>query len=287
MILKQIFYKLPHSIKNIISKLSAQFYSNIENDFIFNNEIGKNYKLTVKDKKNIIKRLKFSISKIDSATDINIHLILIKKILELDPSSKGYIVECGVFKGATSIPLSIGAKITGRKLILYDSFEGLPSGEKSIPRRYYPHLQVTGSYKKGMYKGSIDEVKKNLLMFGNLEVCILRKGYFNKVLPSHKEKIDFLFLDVDLVSSTKDCILNLWKYLVDGGYCFSDDACDLDVVKVWFDNNWWKKNINSKAPGYIGSGCGVPISFSYSSLGYTVKDPNIRKYKSISWLIKN
>ncbi len=51
MILKQIFYKLPNSLKNIISKLSAQFYSNIENDFIFNNEIGKNYKLTVKDKK--------------------------------------------------------------------------------------------------------------------------------------------------------------------------------------------------------------------------------------------
>ena len=287
MILKQIFYKLPYSLKNIISKLSAQFYSNIENDFIFNNEIGKNYKLSIKDKKNIIKRLKFSVSKIDSATDINIHLRLIKKILELDPKSKGYIVECGVFKGATSIPLSIGAKITGRKLILYDSFEGLPSGEKSIPRRYYPHLQVTGSYQKGMYKGSIDEVKRNLLMFGNLESCILRKGYFNKVLHSHKEKIDFLFLDVDLVSSTKDCILNLWKFLVDGGYCYSDDACDLDVVKVWFDNNWWKKNINSKAPGYIGSGCGVPISLSYSSLGYAIKDPNIKKYKSISWLIKN
>ena len=63
MILKQIFYKLPNSLKDIISKLSAQFHSNIENDFIFNKEIGKNYKLTIKDKKNIIKRLKFSVSK--------------------------------------------------------------------------------------------------------------------------------------------------------------------------------------------------------------------------------
>lgn len=285
MILKQIFYKLPTNIKNIIYKLSSQFHSNIENDFIFNKEVGSKYKLSINDKKNIVKRLKYSISKIDSATDFNIHLILIKKILELNPKGKGSIVECGVYKGATSIPLSIGAKITGRNLILYDSFEGLPSGEKSIPQRYYPHLQVTGSYKKGMYKGSLEDVKTNLLMFGNLDVTILRKGYFSKTLPKHKEKIDFLFLDVDLVSSTKDCILYLWKYLNNGGYCYSDDACDLDVVKVWFDNHWWKKNIRSNAPGYVGSGCGIPISFSYSSLGYTIKDPNIKKFKKISWLV--
>lgn len=284
MILKKIYFKLPKSIKNIILKLGFHFYNNIEDDFINNPNIGKNYKLTTTDKINIVKRLKYSMTKIESATDINIHFHLLKKILELEPKKKAYIVECGVYKGATSIVLSIGAKITGRKLILYDSFKGLPDGEKSISKRNYPHLKVTGSYKKGMYKGTLEEVKDNILMFGEINVCIFRKGFFNKSLIKHREKIDFLFLDVDLVSSTKDCLFYLWKYLNPGRYCYTDDACDIDVVKIWFDDLWWKKKLKYKAPGYIGSGCGLPISFSHSSLGYAVKEENKKKYKKVNWL---
>lgn len=284
MILKNIFYLLPYSFQKLISKLSYQLYNNIENDFIYNPKIGYKYNLSIRDKKNIVKRIKKSISKIDSATDINVHFTLIKKILELDIKKKATIVECGVYKGATSIALSIAAKITGRRLILYDSFQGLPDGEKSIPKRYYPYLKVTGSYKKGMYKGPIEEVKRNLKKFGEIDVCDFRKGYFNKSLKKHREKIDFLFLDVDLVSSTKDCILGLWKFLKKGSFCYSDDACDLDVVKVWFDNKWWKKNLKCNAPGYIGSGCGIPISFAHSSVGYSIKEANLKKYNRISWL---
>jgi O-methyltransferase len=286
MILKKFFYKLPNSLKNIILRLSYQFNNNIEDDFIFNPDIGKKYNLTIKDKKKLIKSLKYSITEIDSATDLNIHFVLLKKILELEPNNKASIVECGVYKGATSIVLSIAAKITGRQLILYDSFEGLPDGEKSIPQRNYLHLKVTGSYKKGMYAGTLEEVKNNILKFGEINSCIFRKGYFNKSLINHKEKIDFLFLDVDLVSSTKDCIFYLWNYLVKGGYCYTDDACDIDVVKVWFDDEWWKKNLKCEAPGYIGSGCGLPINPNISSLGYTLKSPNLNNYKDISWLQK-
>ena len=286
MSLKKIYSNLPKSIKTKIDKLSFNFSHNIEEDFIFNTEIGKNYNLNTNEKKRIAQHLKHSISNIDSATDINIHFLLLKTVLALNPKRPSTIVECGVFKGATSVVLSIGAKITGRKLILYDSFEGLPDGEKNISHRYYPHLGVTGSYKKGMYKGALEEVKSNLLAYGHLDVCELRKGFFNKSLKKHKEKIDFLFLDVDLVSSTKDCILYLWDHLIDGCYCYTDDACDIDVVKVWFDDTWWKKNLKVKAPGYIGSGCGLPITSNFSSLGYTVKSPNLKKYKSISWLEK-
>ena len=179
---KKIFHKLPRNLKNIIFKLSYQFYNNIEDDFIFNPEIGKKYNLNIKDKKKIVSRLKKSISSIDSATDINIHYTLIKKILELNPRKRSSIVECGVYKGATSIALSIAAKATNRKLILYDSFEGLPNGERSIKKRFYPHLKITGSYEKGMYKGTLDEVKNNYyylvsLMFVNSGKVFLIKVY--------------------------------------------------------------------------------------------------------------
>lgn len=286
MYLKKFYSKLPNSIKSKINKLSFNFSHNIEEDFIFNSEVGKKYNLTINEKKKIVQRMKYSISNITSATDINIHFFLLKSVLSLNPNKVSTIVECGVFKGATSVVLSMGAKITGRKLILYDSFDGLPNGEKNISHRYYPYLGVTGTYKKGMYKGALEEVKSNLLAYGHLDACELRKGFFNKSLKTHKEKIDFLFLDVDLVSSTQDCILYLWKHLVDGGCCYTDDACDIDVVKVWFDEKWWKKNLKLKAPGYVGSGCGLPITSNFSSLGYTIKSPNLKNYKNISWLEK-
>ena len=50
--LKKIFHILPKNLKNIIFKLSNQFYNNIEDDFIFNSEIGKKYNLNTEDKKN-------------------------------------------------------------------------------------------------------------------------------------------------------------------------------------------------------------------------------------------
>ena len=57
----------------------------------------------------------------------------------------------------------------------------------------------------------------------------------------HNEKIVFLFLDVDLVSSTKDCVKHL-GIILKMSYIYSDDACDIDVVKFWYDNQWWKEN---------------------------------------------
>ena len=48
------------------------------------------------------------------------------KILETPPDVEGAIMECGTFKGGCAANLSIIAKITNRKLLIYDSFEGLP-----------------------------------------------------------------------------------------------------------------------------------------------------------------
>ena len=284
MILKKIYFKFPTFLRNFINKSSFYFFNDIENDFVNNPAIGKRYGLNSLDKKKILQRIRDLISSIDSATDIKIHIILLKQILNLKKKSDGYIVECGAYKGATSVVLSIAAKITGRKLIIYDSFSGLPNGERIIRNRFYPHLKITGSYQKGMYKGTLEEVTNNIKIYGHLDCCVLRKGFFKNSLKQHREKIDFLFLDVDLVSSTKECLIHLWPYLFEGAYCFTDDACDMDVVKIWFNEEWWKKNIKSKAPGYIGSGCGIPISYNFSSLGYSIKSPSIKKFNSVSWL---
>lgn len=281
--LKKVYYKLPSFLQNYLNKAAYKFSNNLIENFIYS-DIGKNFDLNVGDKKKIIKRIKTSLAKVESATNLETHLELGKKILSLSKNDKGFIVECGAFKGASSISLSIFSQIVDRKLIIYDSFEGLPEDNDQIEGRDYPHLKVTGVYKKGMYKGVLEEVQANLKYYGEYDNCIFRKGFFNETLKTHKEKIDFLFMDVDLAQSTKDCILYLWPFVNNEKYIFTDDACDIDVVSIWFDNEWWMKNLNCNAPGYVGSGCGIPIAGKYSSLGYSIKNPIKSNYEKAQFL---
>ena len=280
--LKKLYFRLPAIIQNYLNKAAAKVTNSPEEEFI-NSNIGSNYDLASYDKKKIINRIKSALSKVDSATSLGVHLEIGKKILSME-KSKGYIVECGCYEGASTISLSIFSKIVGKQLIVYDSFEGLPEDEDKIEKRDYPFLKLTGSYKKGMYKSSLENVKNNLKYFGEYEVCDLRKGFFKNTLVNHKEEIDLLFLDVDLIKSTEECIYYLWKFINDGAYIYTDDACDMDVVKFWFNKDWWKNNFNCNAPSYVGSGCGINLGTSYSSLGFSVKNPDKSKFKKALFL---
>jgi len=286
-LLKKIYYFLPYYLQNIITRLSNVLHNDIIDDFI-NFDYGKDYNVTKNLRLSILHRLQISLSQVEAATSLKTQVILIKKILSIKKKKNLCIVECGCFKGSSTIALSIAAKIIGAKLIIYDSFEGLPSSEKSMGPRSYPHLNLYGYYRKGMYKGQLAEVIRNISIFGEISVCEFRKGLFETVLKKHKEKIQFLFLDVDLTTSTKSCIKYLWKKLDDNSYVYTDDACDLKVVSVWFDNQWWRKNLNETAPGFVGSGCGLPISGNYSGLGYVYKKKfklkNLSSSINISWL---
>lgn len=276
--IKFLYYSLP----SIFLKISKIFFSKLYNpiiyDFIFS-PIGQKYGVTKKQRIMLLKKFMTVIENVDSATSLETHITLAKYLLSLPKSKNEFVVECGCFKGASSCSISIICKIIGKRLIIYDSFEGLPSITKNN-KTFYPHIKVTEKYKQGMYKGNLDVVKKNLINYGEFSQCIFRKGFFEKTLPSHKEKVGFIFLDVDLPNSTKACIKNLWKYLKNDGYIFTDDSCDMDNVKIWFDTLWWMKNLNTNAPGYIGSGCGLPLNGPYSGLGYSIKKPNIKKFSS-------
>ena len=284
MILKKIFYKLPFNLQSYVARLSSYVNNGVIDDFI-NFPYGEEYGLSSNDRKGILKRLKASLASVDSATSLEAQITLLKQVLKIKKKIKNkFIVECGCYKGSSTIALSIGAKIIGAKLIVYDSFQGLPRSEKKLGKRLYPHLNLYGYYKAGMYTGSLKEVKKNIYLFGELDACIFREGLFSKTLKNHKEKIQLCFIDVDLSSSTEDCIKYLWKKLDDNSYFYSDDACDLKVVSIWFDNIWWKKNLKEKAPGYVGSGCGLPINGNYSGLGYALKKKQLNSNNKLNWL---
>ena len=68
--------------------------------------------------------------RVESASNFLYHLIMAGKILRIPRDLPGDLVECGCFKGGSAVNLSRLAKKTGRRLHLFDSFEGLPAPQE-------------------------------------------------------------------------------------------------------------------------------------------------------------
>ena len=101
----------------------------------------------------------------------------------------------------------------GRRLWVFDSFEGLPlpSKDESHPRP----VNVT-----------IDQFKKNLVSQGvyDAQKLIVTKGWFKDTLSTTQvDQIAFLRLDGDLFESTWDALVALYDRVVPGGVIYVDD----------------------------------------------------------------
>jgi O-methyltransferase len=175
----------------------------------------------------------------------------------------GPMVECGCYKGGSTAKLSLLAKHTHRKLYVFDSFQGLPepADEKEA---YVKQLGEAGQkyrFRAGQYKGTLDEVKNNVENFGCLDVCEFRPGFFSKTLRRLDFSPAFVFIDVDLVSSARDCLKALWPLLKSNGYFFTHEAIYPDYIEGILDKNWWQENISQCPPVIYGAGSGLsPIA---------------------------
>jgi O-methyltransferase len=230
---------------------------------------GSAYGLTAHDRAALVKAFDTNVREIPSGTSLLHHVALAQAILDVAPSVAGDVVECGAWKGASSASLSLVCRATKRRLLVCDSFEGLP-GEEVQPH-VAPHFGIYGYYKAGMFCGTLEEVQRNVTRFGAPESCTYVRGFFADSLKTLRDPIALAFLDVDLVSSTRECLQYIWPRLVEGSAVYTDDAGDLDVVRVFFDDGWWKATLGCASPGYVGSGCGLPLNPRASSLGYTRK----------------
>lgn len=193
-----------------------------------------------------------------SASSVFEQLILVDAILKIDPKIEGDIAEFGCFKGASSAVLSIAANFVGRKLLIFDSFEGLPEVREEVRNI---HSQNVINYRKGMYAGSLEVVKGNIARFGHLSCVEFIQGFYQKTLPIRpvREKYAFIFEDADLESSVKDVLRHAWPRLSEGCSFFCHEARDLEVCSIFFNDAFWAANFGSKAPGLVGAGMGLPI----------------------------
>lgn len=136
-----------------------------------------------------------------------------KKCLVVD----GDFVELGCYKGDTSLTLAEILKGLGKRLWIYDSFEGLP--EKS----FEDNSPLGENFKKGELFVTKREVKERFLRAG-LKVPMIKKGWFadfsSEDLP---EKIAFCFLDGDFYESIRDGLKLIEDKLSEGAILIVHD----------------------------------------------------------------
>ena len=125
----------------------------------------------------------------------------------------GALLECGCFKGFSSCCLSHACTALGRRLVVADSFQGLPD----------PGDEGQGYYRRGDFCGTLAEVEENLQSFGRPEVVELLPGWYDDSLSGWREPIAILWLDVDLASSARDALRQAGAMLEPAGAVFSHE----------------------------------------------------------------
>ena len=165
----------------------------------------------------------------------------------------GAFVECGVWKGGSIGLMALVAKDSGsyRKIVLFDSFEGLPQPtEADGPEaKRYAEGKAEGRLEAiDQCVGPLETVQE--LFFVKLgfprEQIDIRKGWFQDTVPGSGDSIGpiaILRLDGDWYDSTRVCLEGLYDKVVPGGYVVLDDYGYWEGCRKATDEFFAKRNL--------------------------------------------
>src|SRR6185295_14469945 len=98
------------------------------------------------------------------------------------------------------------------------------------------------------FAGRLPEVRRTVRRFGALEACDFHKGWFADTLPGFDGPVDVALLDVDLVSSTRTCLVHLVPRLRAGGVVFTQDGHLQGVVALLREARFWRDEVGVEPP---------------------------------------
>ena len=178
-------------------------------------------------------------------------LTFIETILTTPAEVEGCVVEAGCCKGGSTAKFSLAARLAGRRLVVFDSFEGLPDNDEAHGTTI---LGETPDFSEGRYMGTLEEVRRNVSEHGAPEVCEFVRGWFDETMPGFREPVAAVYLDVDLVMSTRTCLKYLYPLLSPGGYVYSQDGHLPLVIKLLRDERFWEEEVGHPRPRFEGLG---------------------------------
>jgi hypothetical protein len=237
--------------------------------FLRDDAVGGEYGIGWREKLELLRAFRRNARAVETLSAVHEHMELAAAILRIPREVPGDVVECGCYVGGSTVNLSLVCEIVGRRLVVCDSFEGLPDPKEYDRLHPAIHTGHVDEYYKGRFAAPIDIVRDNLARHGALSVCDFVVGFFDESLRYLDRDVAAAFLDVDLIDSLKPCLLSVWPRLQPGGRIYMHEARDLRLVSLFFDTAWWRDQLDDDAPGFVGAGCGLPIASGWGSeLGY-------------------
>lgn len=145
----------------------------------------------------------------------------------------GDFVETGVWRGGASImaqAVLFAYGQTDRRIVLCDSFEGLPPPNPDL----YPEDTGSDFHTYKDLAVSLETVKSNFEKFGLLgENVVFIKGFFKDTMKLvTSEQIAVLRLDGDMYESTIDPLKQLYNRIPTGGWIIVDDYHVVPAAKA-------------------------------------------------------
>lgn len=171
----------------------------------------------------------------------------------IENNIEGDIVECGVYKGGSSMlsaDMLVEQNSFDKKLYLFDTYEGMcKPTDKDIYHGFQQKAlkdwerRQTDTHNTWCY-APIDEVKTNMLSTGYPEEkMVFVKGKVEDTIPGTvPEKISLLHLDTDWYESTYHELVHLFPLLSKNGVLIIDDygfwqGCREAVDQYFEENN--------------------------------------------------
>ena len=171
----------------------------------------------------------------DQVTEIETQEIL--KLARESLEHEGDYVELGCYKGDTSLMLADVLRGTGRKLWIYDSFEGLPKKTDA------DESELGRDFCEGALYTTKREIKERFLRAG-LALPVIKKAWFRDLTDADMpKKIAFAFLDGDLYESIRDSLKVVENKVVSHGIIVVHDYDNpalpgvARAVDEWLGNN--------------------------------------------------
>ncbi len=151
-----------------------------------------------------------------------------------DAAIPGAIVECGVWRGGSSMAMALALQERGagdRELHLFDTFEGMsaPTAQdkdlRGLPAQETFDRNRTGEDRAAWCIADLDDVRRNLARTGyDASLLHFVKGKVEETLPaSAPDEIAVLRLDTDWYESTRHELETLYPRLAPGGVLILDD----------------------------------------------------------------
>ena len=175
---------------------------------------------------------------------------------------KGSFVECGVWRGGSSmaIALTLQEKVSLRDIYMYDTFDGMtpPSELDQRIRDGVPASDLQDEYVE--WKADIEIVKNNIIStsYPQKYVHYIKGSVLETLLIEKPTKISLLRLDTDWFDSTYASLVHLYPLLEPGGVLIVDDYNYFSGARIAVEKYFGENNIRMLLTR-IGSVCVIGI----------------------------